>query len=217
MSKIKAILCDFDGVLSESCEDTFLSWQFALSQFDISISKEEYFLEEGKSSEEIALSILSATNSDSKLAPQIIEIKNAHYQEHGEYRFYPGTEELISWAKISDIKFCIVSGGSKQRLEHPKNQPITSQADLIITAADVTLKKPHPEPYLSAIKKLGLKREECVILENAPLGIQSACAAEIRCIAIASTLSSKYLLKAQKVVNNLLEAIEELKKWQTNQ
>jgi len=203
-------------VLSESCEDTFKSWQYALKQFDITLGQEEYFLEEGKSSEEIAHSILSTRKIDPILATQIIELKNTHYQKHGEYRFYRGTGELIAWAKTNNIKFCIVSGGSKQRLEHPKNQPITSQADLMITAADVSLKKPHPEPYLTAVKRLGLKTEECIVLENAPLGIQSANAAQIRCLAIASTLSSKYLLKAQKVVNNLSEAIEELKKWQTN-
>ena len=42
-----------------------------------------------------------------------------------------------------------------------------------VTAADVKRGKPNPEPYLKAMAKVGVQPNECVVLENAPLGVQA--------------------------------------------
>ena len=56
--------------------------------------------------------------------------------------------------------------------------------DRIVSGRDVTHGKPHPEPYLTALEKSGLKADEVVVIENAPLGIQSAKAAGIYTVAV---------------------------------
>jgi beta-phosphoglucomutase-like phosphatase (HAD superfamily) len=57
-------------------------------------------------------------------------------------------------------------------------------ADKLITGRDVRHGKPHPEPYLKALSKSGWKPSEVVVIENAPLGIQSAKGAGIYTVAI---------------------------------
>ena len=54
----------------------------------------------------------------------------------------------------------------------------------MVTAFDVKQGKPHPEPYLTALEKSGLKANQVVVIENAPLGIESAVAAGLFTIAI---------------------------------
>ena len=54
----------------------------------------------------------------------------------------------------------------------------------MVTAFDVKHGKPHPEPYLMALKKGGFKANEAIVVENAPLGVKSAVAAGVFTIAV---------------------------------
>jgi len=54
----------------------------------------------------------------------------------------------------------------------------------MVTAFDVQFGKPHPEPYLMALKKSGLKPWEVVVIENAPLGVESSSKAGLFTIAV---------------------------------
>ncbi len=210
---IRGILCDFDGVLSDSGQDTFKSWDFALKKYNLSMTQEEFFLEEGRSSEEILKNLLKKLAQPETLTATILKTKNDHYKQFGQYSFYPGAKELLTWGRKHNLRLSIVSGGSKDRLLNEKNKPITSLVDLVITAGDVTARKPNPEPYLKAAQLLGLSAEEIIVIENAPLGITAAKAAKMRCLAISSTLPAKYLSEADNVVDNLFEAIKELEIW----
>lgn len=69
-----------------------------------------------------------------------------------------------------------------ERLEH--NFPGTFHKELMVTAFDVKYGKPNPEPYLMALKKGGLKADEAVVIENAPLGVEAGHKAGIFTIAV---------------------------------
>ncbi|MGE5437612.1 MAG: HAD family hydrolase, partial [Syntrophothermus sp.] len=77
--------------------------------------------------------------------------------------------------------------------------------DVIVSGEDVHKAKPNPDPYLTAQKELGMAINECVVIENAPLGIESAKAAGMICIAIESTLGKEYLQKADFLINTISE------------
>jgi beta-phosphoglucomutase-like phosphatase (HAD superfamily) len=80
----------------------------------------------------------------------------------------------------------IVTGSGQKsllgRLE--ENYPGLFKQELTVTAFDVKIGKPHPEPYLMGLKKGHLKPEEAIVVENAPLGIQSSVAAGIFTVAL---------------------------------
>ena len=63
--------------------------------------------------------------------------------------------------------------------------------------------KPHPEPYLKCAKSIGLKPFQCVVIENAPFGIESAKKAGMFCIALTTSLPKAYLKEADIVADNL--------------
>lgn len=60
----------------------------------------------------------------------------------------------------------------------------------MITASDIKNGKPHPEPYLSAALKLGVKPPDCIVVEDAPAGIRSGVAAGARVIALSTTVEN---------------------------
>ncbi len=65
--------------------------------------------------------------------------------------------------------------------------------------------KPAPEPYLKAVEMLGVPKEQCLVIENAPLGIRSAKSAGLRCIAIPTYLDRDSLKEADVIVDSHIE------------
>jgi sugar-phosphatase len=75
----------------------------------------------------------------------------------------------------------------------------------MICANDITRGKPDPEGYLSAAAQLGRAPEDCVVIEDAPAGIEAAHAAGMRVIAIASTHAPDRLTTADAVVAQITD------------
>jgi beta-phosphoglucomutase-like phosphatase (HAD superfamily) len=79
----------------------------------------------------------------------------------------------------------------------------------MVTGYDVQIGKPHPEPYLMGLKKANIKADEAIVIENAPLGIESATAAGIYTIAVnTGPLPDEVLWKAG--ANALFHSMKEL-------
>jgi ribosomal protein S18 acetylase RimI-like enzyme len=76
---------------------------------------------------------------------------------------------------------------------------------VFVTADDVTHGKPHPEPYLQGAQRLGFSPAECLVIEDAPSGIQAGRAAGIRVIGIVSTYPPEKLTEATAVAKRLAD------------
>jgi sugar-phosphatase len=57
----------------------------------------------------------------------------------------------------------------------------------LVTANDITIGKPNPEPYLKGAEILGLAAKDCVVIEDAPAGIRAGKAAGAKVIALQTT------------------------------
>jgi beta-phosphoglucomutase len=68
--------------------------------------------------------------------------------------------------------------------------------DVVVTAADVTHAKPHPEPYLTAVVRLGIPATDCLVIEDSLHGIASAQAAGCRTIGLATSYRPQVLAEA---------------------
>ncbi|MCB9030185.1 MAG: HAD family phosphatase [Deltaproteobacteria bacterium] len=203
MQKFSTILFDFDGVLGKSVEDNYRAWSYALSKQGIEIEAEEYYLLEGHRSPDVATKILTTHNCSLNVIDTIVKDKDDHYIQHNRFAFYEGSGEVVDWARSKGFKIGVVSGGSKRRLMSTAAKELLDHLDVVVTADDCTQGKPQPEPYLKAAKSLGISPASCVVIENAPLGIQAAKNAEMVCIAICSTLDRKHLSQADYIVDSL--------------
>ena len=201
-SRIKGILFDFDGVLAKSMEAHYEAWKKAMSGYGIKLTEKEYYPLEGMNVFEIARKFCNENNIDESQNTEIVQKKKSHFIENYKMIFYPGVETLIDDLKIRGIRMGIVTGGLREQLDKIVPQQFLQKFEVIITSEKGIRSKPSPEIYLRGLEELKLNPEECLVVENAPLGIKSAKEAGIFCIAIASTVSKDKLIAADEVVNS---------------
>ena len=111
----------------------------------------------------------------------------------------PGAYEVLTKIKEEGLIPMVVTGSGQtsllDRLNH--NFPGIFKKELMVTAFDVKYGKPNPEPYLMALKKGGLKADEAIVVENAPLGVEAGHNAGIFTIAVnTGPLNGQVLLDA---------------------
>ena len=130
----------------------------------------------------------------------------------------PGVMELIRQAQQApDFRLAIATSGSPTKalpvLEAVGLEP-HHDFDVVITAADVTRKKPDPEIYLVASARLGLPPTQCVVIEDAPAGVEAAKRAGACAIAVTNSTSAENLGDADRVVESVallsLDVLREL-------
>ncbi len=187
--KLKAVLFDMDGVLFDSMPYHAAAWHKIMQKYGYDLSKEEAYMHEGRTgSGTINLICQRQYGRDASKE----EIENIYQDKSREFNNYPepapmkGAWELLQKVKAAGLVPMVVTGSGQlsliDRLEH--YFPKTFKKELMVTAYDVKHGKPHPEPYLMALEKGGFKRDEVIIIENAPLGVQAGVAAEIFTIAV---------------------------------
>lgn len=198
-----AILFDFDGVLGRTMEDNYAAWENAFSTHGIALQREDYFLLEGAPISQVAETVLTKAGGDLQQASKIAAQKEQYYAAHNSFSFYDGASELIEELRAVGLKLGLVSGATRARLIATCGAPFLGRFEAIVTGDDVRRGKPAPEPYLCAASKLGVLPAQCLVVENAPLGIASAKSAGMDCVAITSTLDAKFLREADVVISHL--------------
>jgi beta-phosphoglucomutase len=201
MKDCKGILFDFDGVLGDTMQDNFLAWKNSMSNFEININPEDYFPLEGMRVIDVAKTLAKKYGKEIDYE-EAVKLKNKYYLENHSFRFYIGVEKLIDSLRAAGKRLAIVSASPKEKLEKTVPKEFLDKFEVVISGDDCKIGKPHPEPYLNAMNKLGLSIGDCVVIENAPLGIQSAKSAGIYCIALTTTVNREHLNEADKILQN---------------
>ena len=123
-----------------------------------------------------------ATEEEKQL---IYEAKSRVFNTLPEAKPMPGALETLQAVKAKGLQIVLVTGSAQtsllERLE--RHYPGFFRPDLMVTGFDVKLGKPYPEPYLKGLRKAGIRPEEGIVVENAPLGVQAGHAAGIFTIA----------------------------------
>ncbi len=113
----------------------------------------------------------------------------------------PGAIELVR--SIPEGRWCVVTSGTRRLATARLQLAGISPPRVMVTADDVSRGKPDPEPYLKGAQMLGFSPQECVVLEDAPAGIQAAHAGGMKAIGITSTYPASALTEAEWVVERL--------------
>lgn len=185
---LKAVLFDMDGVLFDSMPNHAYAWSHAMTQYGLAMTREEVYMNEGRTGS-ATINILAqqfwgreATEEEKQL---IYEAKSKVFNTCPEAKPMPGALETLQAVKEKGLKIVLVTGSAQTSLleKLERSYPGYFHQDLMVTGFDVTLGKPYPEPYLKGLQKAGIKPEEGIVVENAPLGVQAGHAAGIFTIA----------------------------------
>jgi mannitol-1-/sugar-/sorbitol-6-phosphatase len=113
----------------------------------------------------------------------------------------PGAVELVN--SIPKGRWCVVTSGTRFLATTRMRRFGVTIPDILVTADDVKRGKPDPEPYLRGAELLKVNPADCVVVEDAPAGIQAAHAAGMKVISLPSTYPEQELHEADAIVSGL--------------
>ncbi len=207
--KTKAVLFDFDGVIADTVEYHVAAWTEAFAGYSVEIAPEDIFFQEGQMANFIGpnLAKMKGLRLSKEELDEIIKNKREIYKRITRAKVYPQTAELVKKLKNYPLKLAIVTGSILPNMVVVAGEEFLEQFDAIVTGDSVARNKPFPDPFLAAAEKLTLQPDECVVIENAPLGIQAAKKAGMFCIAVQTTIKDKKILQEADAIYPHLSAI----------
>ncbi len=186
---LKAVFFDMDGVLFNSMPYHADAWHQAMKEYGMSLSKEEAYMHEGRTGAG-TINIVSLRDRGHEATPDEIEeiyaTKSRLFNQNPPAQPMEGAWNVLQQVKANRLKRVIVTGSGQLSLLDRLNThfPDMFTRELMVTAFDVKFGKPHPEPYLMALQKSQVTRDEAIVIENAPLGVQAAKAAGLFTVAV---------------------------------
>jgi beta-phosphoglucomutase len=204
---IKAILFDMDGVLVDSMNYHLESWRELLGSLNVKVSDQFILEHEGAMSPEIIKDLFKENTGplDEEQIKNIYLTQNSVFLTKylPQVNLYPDSLSLLMQLKTKEILSGLVTSSRRNLVEKIWKEEELALFSTIISADDTDRFKPYPDPYLKAMQNLQQEPGTCLVIENAPAGIQSARSAGITCFAISSTLPEEKLSGAQRVFPNL--------------
>lgn len=204
-----------DGVLVLGANNYHIeAWKRAFQEHNIKlhmVGLEEYGRLEGMKGEEIQELILKKNNIviQSELANKIYQRKKEIFKEIDDPFTPEETKLLLHDLSKMGLKLAVASGNNRTVIDNfLRKSNLTDIFHYTVTGDEVKNGKPDPEVFLKALERLKLSKDEVIIVENAPLGIQAAKAAGIFTVAITSTLPIESLIGADKIITHLSEIKE---------
>ncbi len=187
----KAFLIDFDGVIAETENHHIAAWQRTLSFMGLQVPDEAAARAAEVDDREFLADLFTERGIPVDKVNEWVRRKQELTVELLRHapRVYPGVVEVVRGLH-GRLKLAVVSGTWRENIEAVLHAAGLADAfDLIVGKEDVTRRKPDPEAYLLALKKLRLSPKSVLVLEDSPSGIASARAAGIdRVVAVGHRL-----------------------------
>lgn len=187
---VEAILWDNDGVLVDTECLFFESTRRTLARIGIHLSLEQFLdlsMRQGRSAFELAIE-----NGWQK--QQLAHLKRERDVLYSELlrkhtRVLPGVPETLK-ALHGRKRMAVVTSSQRQHFDVMHGAiALTNYFEFVLAREDYKETKPNPEPYLLALKRLGMKADNCVAVEDSERGLAAARAAGIRCLVIPNDIT----------------------------
>lgn len=182
-----AVLFDLDGVLIDSTSCIIRHWQAWADLHHLDINQ--------------IMRIAYGTRSVETMRAVAPHLDVEHESKQFEAREVVDTEGVVAiegshqvLTALPSETWAIVTSGSLDLVLARLAKTRLPIPHFLITADDVRQGKPAPEPYLIGAQRLGVAVDRCVVIEDAPAGVEAGKKAGMRVIGIASTHQRDALL-----------------------
>lgn len=201
----KAVIFDLDGTLIDNNSFHLKSWIEYLKKFGRYISEEEYNLNfNGRTNKDVIQYIFDHQMDDEEIIKYSLE-KEALYRKIYKEFIKPvnGLIEFLQILKNKDIPMAIATSGIQPNIDFLfENIPIKKYFKTVVNSSHIIKGKPDPEIYLKAASLLDISPKNCLVFEDAVVGIKSAKAAGMKVIALTTTQPKKELSEAEMIVDD---------------
>ncbi len=193
-----AILFDLDGVLVDSTGSVDRQWRAWAREQGID---EQKVIDVAHGVRTIEVIRRVAPHMDAET--EVLRLEQREADDHDGVSLMPGAIELVG--SIPEGQWGVVTSGTRLLASARLQWAGLPLPRVLVTAEDVTHGKPDPEPYLRGAQLLGAKPEDCLVIEDAPAGIQSAQAGGMKVVGLTSTYGAPQLQAADAVVQKLAQ------------
>jgi HAD superfamily hydrolase (TIGR01509 family) len=213
---IRGVLFDMDGVLADS--EQFIC-KAAIMMFDeigLKVRPEDFkpFIGTGENR------YIGGVAEKYGLKVDIEKVKARTYQIYGtiikgNLKPLPGAYYFVRSCLDRGFKIAVATSADVIKMEANLREigMPSSLFHATVNGLEVENKKPSPDIYLKAARKLGLKPEECLVVEDAVSGIKAARSAGCRCLAVTTSFGKSLLSDADWICDNLATVPEESLNW----
>jgi beta-phosphoglucomutase len=210
----QAIIFDMDGVVVDSMPYHYLAWYEALRPYGVRVSCFDVYSKEGERWDKTLKDLLARAGIKytEKTLKKILFRRNKIFKSYFKRFIFSGAVDFLICLKRKGYLLGLVTGTPDNQIKRILPKRLVGLFDCIIAGNEVKKGKPHPEPYLKAAEALRIKPAQCVVVENAPFGIESAKRAGMFCVAVTTSLPREYLRAADIVVDELAEIIKFIEK-----
>lgn len=196
--RVSGVIFDMDGVLVASGPAHAASWRIVAKRDGIVISDADFLKHFGRPSRDIIRLTWGDKVTDADVK-RIDQAKEAAYREliRGLVPLTIGTRETLNSLKSAGILLAIGTSGPRENVELVVSETrLAALFDVVVTGDDIQHGKPAPDCFQKAAEKLGLHPHHCVVIEDAPVGVQAAKAANMKCVGFVGTHPAEKLRDA---------------------
>ncbi|MBI5388294.1 MAG: HAD-IA family hydrolase [Verrucomicrobia bacterium] len=199
---IRAVIFDMDGVLTDSEPLINLAAVTMFREKGVMVQPEDFLPFVGTGEDRY----LGGVAGKHGLVLDLVAAKQRTYEIYlglvpERLRAFPGATDFVRACRQAGLKVAVASSADFIKIDANLRRIGLPPADwdALVSAEDVQHKKPAPDLFLAAARKLGVSPAECVVIEDAVNGIQAAKAAGMRCVAVAQTFPEELLAQADLV------------------
>jgi len=212
---LKAVIFDFDGVITDSEILHLRSFNRVLAQYGIEIPTRDYYKEYLGLTDVDCFNLVAERNQprlDGQKIKNLVLQKNQIFEElaQTEGRIIEGVRDFLQMLKENDVPMAICSGAVRAEIELILEQArLRHFFTVIVSAEQVKKGKPHPDGFLLTLRKLNNNRqhliiaEQCVVIEDSHWGLEAAKKAGMHTVAVTNSYDADELSLAEKIVTRL--------------
>ncbi|GCE15394.1 HAD family hydrolase [Tengunoibacter tsumagoiensis] len=202
----KYLLFDHDGVLVDTEFWYYKAGERALADIGLTLNKEQYLQDMSQGLATWAQA--RAAGIDEETISRQREIRNEYYQDYLRTEAIEIEGVVETLAELSQyVRMAIVTTAKRADFDiiHEKRR-IRQCMDFVLVREDYQFAKPHPEPYLTGLKRFGAAKEETLVVEDSARGLNSAVAAGIDCAIVSNDFTkTQDFSQARYRIDTLIE------------
>ncbi len=213
---IKGVLFDMDGVLLDSerfiCEAAIRMFK----EYGVNAKPEDFipFVGAGENRYVGGVAEKYGVNEDIEM------IKARTYEIYdeitrGKLEPLDGAVEFVKHCRQKGLKTAVATSADHIKLKiNLREIGVPEETfDATINGLEVEKKKPHPDIFIKAAERVGLKPQECLVVEDAVNGVEAAKQAGAKCLALTTSFSEKELSAADWIAASLNNVPDDALNW----
>lgn len=209
--EVEAVIFDMDGVLVDSVPLHVKAWNATLGEYGLpSLDYSAYLTALGRTNMDMIVKFLGRNHVDLPVTTrrEIVERKERFFRSRiqEEAQAMPGVLDWLRFLANKRIRCAVASSGEMANIVAVLDAlDLSDYFSSVLSGARLPKSKPDPMLFSLAAASLGVRPEKCLVIEDAPAGIQAAKAANMLCCALSTTCSSDLLSQADFLLENLAQ------------